>query len=193
MVDSLRDQLLRLGFRQQSDAKRGSTKKTSGTKVRRVPKASVKAASGSTSLLGEEDLVKAYVLRARMEEEERRQAERKAAETTRLRHERKQKIRQLLHGNVLNQSAAEYTRHFEYGGRIRRVYVNAAQRVALNAGELGIVQHAGRYLLVSRGVAEQVRDIDPRALALLPPIVTPMDTGNIECCDEDGVPDDLVW
>jgi uncharacterized protein YaiL (DUF2058 family) len=64
--------------------------------------------------------------------------------------------------------------------------VDAAQLAALNAGELGVVQQGGRYLLVSRDIAEQVRDIDPHQLALL---VDPNAAG----VGDDGVPDDLMW
>jgi uncharacterized protein YaiL (DUF2058 family) len=56
----------------------------------------------------------------------------------------------------------------------------------LNAGKLGIVQHGGRYLLVTQSIAEQVRAIDAHLLALL---VDPSASG----VGEDGVPDDLMW
>jgi uncharacterized protein YaiL (DUF2058 family) len=77
-------------------------------------------------------------------------------------------------------------RHFEYGNKIRRVHVDDAQLAALNAGELGVVQQGGRYLLVKRDVAEQVRQIDAQHLALL---VEPGSGG----IGDDGVPDDLMW
>ena len=108
-----------------------------------------------------------------------------AEEEARLRRERKKKIQQLLDGKVQNKAETELVRNFEYGGKIRRIHVDAAQLAALNAGELGVVQQAGRYLLVSREMAEQVRAIDAHLLALL---VDPDAAG-----DDDGVPDDLVW
>ena len=57
---------------------------------------------------------------------------------------------------------------------------------ALNAGELGVVQHAGRYLLVGRDTAEQLRELDANHVALL---VAPGGAG----MDDDGVPHDLMW
>ena len=51
---------------------------------------------------------------------------------------------------------------------------------------LGVVQHGGRYLLVTREVAEQVVAIDARQVALL---VDPAAAG----IGDDGVPDDLMW
>jgi uncharacterized protein YaiL (DUF2058 family) len=66
------------------------------------------------------------------------------------------------------------------------MYVDAAQLADLNTGKLGIVQNAGRYLLVTHGVAEQVRALDPHLVALL---VDPAAAG----VDDDGIPSDLMW
>jgi uncharacterized protein YaiL (DUF2058 family) len=125
-------------------------------------------------------------MRAQTEAGERKRAEQEAAEQARLRRERKQKIQQLLAGNTLNKADADQPRNFEYGGKIRRIYVDAAQLAALNAGELGVVQQGGRYVLVNRDIAEQVKAIDARQLALL---VDPAAAG----VGDDGVPDDLMW
>ena len=133
------------------------------------------------------DLAKAYALRAQTEANERKRAEQAAAEQARIKRERKAKIQQLLEGKVLNLAEAEHVRHFEYGGKIRRVHVDAAQLQALNAGELGVVQQAGRYLLLSREVVEQVRIIDAQQIALL------IEPGAASGVGEDGVPDDLIW
>jgi len=132
------------------------------------------------------DLAKAYAIRAQTEASERKRVEQEAAEQARLRRERKLRIQQLLDGKALNKAEADQPRNFEYGGKIRRVHVDAAQLTALNAGELGVVQQGGRYLLVSREIAEQVRVIDPHQLALL---VDP----NAGGVGDDGVPDDLMW
>ncbi|MDO1528711.1 DUF2058 family protein [Fulvimonas sp. R45] len=180
MADSLRDQLLKSGIvKQVREEKRAASPKP----VRPPPRGNPPARAGGS---GEIDLAKAYAIRARTEASERQQAEREAAEQARLKRERKQKVQQLLQGKALNKAEAEQVRHFEYGGKIRRVYVDAAQLAALNAGELGIVQQSGHYLLVERSLAEQVRDIDPHLLALL---VEP-GAGGI---GDDGVPDDLMW
>jgi uncharacterized protein YaiL (DUF2058 family) len=178
MADSLRDQLLKSGIvKQVREEKRAASPKHAHPPSRK----NAPAQPG-----GEIDLAKAYAIRARAEASERQRAEREAAEQARLKRERKQKVQQLLQGKALNKPEAEQVRHFEYGGKIRRVYVDAAQLAALNAGELGIVQQGGHYLLVKRSLAEQVRDIDPHLLALL------MEPGAGGIGD-DGVPDDLMW
>jgi uncharacterized protein len=187
MVDSLRDQLLKSGIvkqlrdekRQQQPAARPSAPQAKGKPPQHKPRP-------PRSHQEEIDLAKAYAMRAQTEASERKRAEQEAAEQARLKRERKAKVQQLLEGSALNKPDVDQVRHFEYGGKIRRVYVDAGQLAELNAGRLGIVQNSGRYLLVSQSVAEQIRDIDPHLVALL---VNP----SVEGVGEDGVPDDLMW
>ncbi|WP_108472986.1 DUF2058 domain-containing protein [Rhodanobacter thiooxydans] len=196
MADSLRDQLLKSGIVKQVQQDRAREPKrppppSSGKPARKGGKPARKggkppAARPAGQSQQDIDLAKAYALRAQTEARERQRIEREAAELARLRRERKQKIQQLLEGKALNKADADQPRNFEYGGKIRRVHVDAAQLAALNAGELGVVQQGGRYLLVSRDIAVQVRDIDPHQLALL---VDPNAAG----VGDDGVPDDLMW
>ena len=183
MSESLRDQLLKSGrVKQSREEKRGNEGKGK-------PSGKPHGHGGNppTARRNQEeiDLAKAYAIRAQAEANERKRAQQAAEEEARLRRERKQKIQQLLDGKVQNKAETELVRNFEYGGKIRRIHVDAAQLAALNAGELGVGQQAGRYLLVSREMAEQVRAIDAHLLALL---VDPDAAG-----DDDGVPDGLVW
>ncbi len=189
MADSLRDQLLKSGIVKQVQQDRvrkprGPSPQGKPARTETKPKFHGSATQGSSRQ--EIDLAKAYAIRTQTEVRERRQVEKEVAEQARLRRERKLKIQQLLEGKMLNKPEAEQARNFEYGGKIRRVHVDAEQLVALNAGELGVVQQAGRYLLVSRDIAEQVRTIDERQLALL------VDPG-VGGVGDDGVPDDLMW
>lgn len=192
MADSLRDQLLKSGIvkQVQPDRTREAKRPAQAPPGRHARKGGkpqhAPAAGGSGQSQQDIDLAKAYTLRAQTDARERKRIEQEAAEQARLRRERKQKIQQLLDGKALNKADADQPRNFEYGGKIRRVHVDAAQLAALNAGELGVVQQGGRYLLVSREIAEQVRGIDPHLLALL---VDPGASGT----GDDGVPDDLMW
>ena len=193
MADSLRDQLLKSGIVKQVQQDRPREQKRpvpppSGKIARKggKPPARTPAARQAGQSQQDIDLAKAYAIRAQTEARERKRVEQEAAEQARLRRERKLKIQQLLEGRTLNKAEADQPRNFEYGGKIRRVHVDAVQLAALNAGELGVVQQAGRYLLVSREVAEQVRAIDPHQLALL---IDPGANG----IGDDGVPDDLMW
>lgn len=134
---------------------------------------------------GEIDLAKAYAIRAQTDATERRRLEAEAAEQARLRKERKRKVEELLKGKALNLADADQVRHFPYGEKIRRVHVDAAQLVAINAGELGVVQQGGRYLIVDKAVITELQTLAPEFIALL---VDP----NAVSESDDGVPDDLM-
>lgn len=194
MVDSLRDQLLKCGIatpappappaRGRQQQRKPAAEPSRPTAQRRPKPAAPKTAKSHTA--GEIDLAKAYALRAQTLARERQQLAQATAEEARQRRERKLALQQLLAGKVLNKADADQPRSFEYAGKIRRVYVDVPQLAALNRGELGVVQQGGRYLLVTREVAEQVRGIDPHHLALL---VDP----DAAAAADDGVPDDLMW
>jgi uncharacterized protein YaiL (DUF2058 family) len=137
------------------------------------------------------DLAKAYAIRAQREKEERIEAERLKQEEARKRREAKARLAELLKDKGLNDPAAEIARHFDYGGKIKRIYVNAAQLRALNAGELGVVQIDGRYLLVDAALLAQAEAIFAPAIALK---VDPDATVEDPYADPQyQVPDDLVW
>lgn len=138
------------------------------------------------------DLAKAYAIRAQKEKDERIEAERLRQEEARKRREAKAKLVELLKDKALNDPNAEIARHFNYGGRIKRIYVNTEQLKSLNAGELGVVQLDGRYQLVTVALLLEAEAIfapsvalkvDPNAPAEDDPYADP----------QYQVPDDLVW
>jgi len=138
------------------------------------------------------DLAKAYAIRAQREKEERIEAERLKQEEARLRREAKAKLAEFVKDKALNDAEADIARHFPYGGKIKRIYVNADQLKALNAGELGVLQLDGRYLLVTAAVLDEAATLFAPAVALK---VDP----NAPAADDPyadpkyQVPDDLVW
>lgn len=210
MADSLRDQLLKSGIvKQVRDEKaaqappargprpQGNNARPQGSNAR--PQGNTKGKPGEgnrrpqsqqqrkpTPSNGEMDLAKAYAIRAQTEAGERRKLEQAAAEEARQRKERKRLLQEALDGKALNKPDVDQVRHFPYGDKIRRVHVDADQLVALNKGELGVVQHGGRYLLVNRATIDAVLKIAPEQVALL---VDP----NAVSEGDDGVPDDLMW
>lgn len=155
-----------------------------GGKVRTAGQRPAKRPGGEG---GEIDLAKAYALRSRSEQREREAKLRAERETAERRRRLREQVMALLDGKTLNLAEAEQVRNFEYGGKIRRVYVSDEQLAQLNRGELGVVQVRGRYLLVSRALAEQVAGIDPHALALLPEPEPDAETGGAAAAaDTDG-------
>jgi len=188
MSDSLRDQLLKAGFAPlpKSDPRPMGPQKSrrderGKPKDGRRPPAGARPARESR---GEIDLAKAYALRSKTEREEREREQREAERRARERKERRQKLATLLDGKALNHAEADIPRHFPHADRIRRVYVTAEQLPRVNGGELGVVQLAGRYLLVERETALAAQAIDPDALVLL---------CDPDAAADDDVPADLVW
>lgn len=138
------------------------------------------------------DLAKAYAIRAQKEKDERIETERLKQEQARLRREAKAKLSELLKDKGLNVADAEIARHFEYGGKIKRVYVTAEQLKALNSGELGVVQDGGRYLVVTAALLAEAEVIFAQAVALkVDPNAPPTDDPYSDLAYQ--VPDDLVW
>ena len=138
------------------------------------------------------DLAKAYAIRAQREKDERIEAERLKQEEARKRREAKATLAELIAGKGLNAADAEHVRHFEYGGKIKRIHVTADQLKALNAGELGVVQLDGRYVLVDAGTLAQAEAIFAPAIALKVDPDAPAEQDPY-ADPRYQVPDDLVW
>lgn len=214
MSDSLRDQLLGLGFKPspKPDKKPDRTSPPGGGKPHPHPRADADGAGRGRPQPGhaargprharrdakpgrtreEMDLAKAYALRAQREKQERIAAEQQKQEEARQRREAKARLAELLKDRTLNDPGAEIARHFPYGGKIKRIYVTGPQLKALNAGELGVVQLDGRYLLIPADLLAQAETIFPPAIALKVDPDAPV--GDDPYADPKyQVPDDLVW
>ena len=138
------------------------------------------------------DLGKAYALRAQREKDERIAAEAAKQEEARLRRQARAQLAELVKDRTLNQADADIARHFPYGGKIKRIYVTADQLKALNAGELGVLQMDGRYLLVVAELIAQAEQIFPAAVALKVDPNAPAEEDPY-ADPKYQVPDDLVW
>ena len=209
MSDSLRDQLLGLGFKpapkperkpeaRKPDARRPGPRppgKGAAPAPRTGPGGKPRPSQGQSRKprsQEEIDLAKAYAIRAQREKDERIEAERVKQEEARLRREAKAKLEAFLKDKALNDAEADIARHFPYGGKIKRVYVNAEQLKALNAGELGVVQQNGRYVLVSNAVLAEAEALFPACVALkVDPDAPAADDPYAD--PQYQVPDDLVW
>jgi uncharacterized protein YaiL (DUF2058 family) len=138
------------------------------------------------------DLAKAYAIRAQREKDERIAAEKAKQEEARQRREARARLAELIKGKALNVEDADIARHFPYGGKIKRIYVTQAQLKALNAGELGVLQQDGRYLLVTAELLVEAEAVFAPAVALK--VDPDMPAGDDPYADPQyQVPDDLVW
>lgn len=202
MSDSLRDQLLGLGFKPspKPDKPKTAAPRPGGHKAKAGVASPQRPASAEPrpgkgrkrDAGGGMDLAKAYAIRAQKEKEERIEAERLKQEAARLRREARAALTAFLVGKTLNADEADIARHFEYGGKIKRIYVTAEQLKALNAGELGVVQQNGRYLLVTAATLAEAEGIFAEAVALkVDPDAPAADDPYAD--PKFQVPDDLVW
>lgn len=204
MSDTLRDQLLGLGFKPAPKPERKPERKPdprpAGKHAGKPPHAKPAHARPGVGqgkpkpqrTREEIDLAKAYAIRAQKEKDERIEAERLKQEEARKRREAKAQLAVLLKDKAQNDPAAEFVRHFEYGGKIKRVYVTEAQLKALNAGELGVIQMDGRYQLVDAALLAQAEAIFAPAVALKIDPNAPADADPY-ADPQYQVPDDLVW
>ncbi|HSD17185.1 MAG TPA: DUF2058 family protein [Thermomonas sp.] len=219
MTNSLRDQLLGLGFKTAPKPERKpedrpapgkppqGAQRRGGKPVRtddRQPRkpgphapasqkpAQDRAAQNKPRTREDIDLAKAYAIRAQREKDERIEAERLKQEEARKRREAKAKLAGLIAGKGLNAADAEHVRHFEYGGKIKRIHVTADQLKALNAGELGVLQQDGRYLLVTAALLAEAEAIFAPAVALKVDPNAPVEADPY-ADPQYQVPDDLVW
>lgn len=205
MSDTLRDQLLGLGFKPSPKPERKPTEPrrppngnggrpgASGAAPASPPRApGRRSGAGKPRQRDDIDLAKAYAIRAQREKDERIAAERLKQEQARQRREARAQLEQLIRDKALNQADAEIARHFPYGGKIKRIYVTAEQLKALNSGELGVLQVNGRYLLVTTEVLAQAEAVFPPAVALkVDPSASQQEDPYAD--PKYQVPDDLVW
>ena len=206
MSDSLRDQLLGLGFKPAPTPKPEKRDQRPGSKPGAPPRRDERRPAGKSGpreggrgrgggrprTQDEIDLAKAYAIRAQREKEERIAAEAARQEEARQRREARAKLSEFLKDKALNDKDADIARHFPYGGKIKRLYVNPEQLRALNAGELGVVQLDGRYVLVTAQVLAEAAAIFAPCVALRVDPDAP--AGDDPYSDPQyQVPDDLVW
>lgn len=138
------------------------------------------------------DLAKAYAIRAQREKDERLKAEQARQEEARMRREARAKLAELVKDKTLNDADADIARHFPYGDKIKRIHVTEPQLKALNAGELGVLQIDGRYVLVTAEVLALAEATFAPAVALkVGPEASAGDDRYVD--PKYQVPDDLVW
>jgi len=159
---------------------------------RNIKKQKLETVADSPKNSKEINLAQAYALRAQKEQQEQLEAERQQQEQARQKRQAQHELAVFIKDKILNDPEADIARHFPYGGKIKRIYVTASQLKALNAGELGVVQHKGRYLLVSLSTLLEAEKLFPPAVALK---VDPNEASKDESYDDPKyqIPDDLVW
>ena len=137
------------------------------------------------------DLERAWIARHKAEKEDKERAKQARMADQEARRKRNLELDEVLQGRVLNDDSADLPRYFEHLGRIRRVLCTPKQREAINAGDLGIVNLRGAYLIVENDVLARYKDMAPD---LVPDLRGAEPEANeAEQEDYPPVPDDLTW
>ena len=133
-------------------------------------------------------LEEAYRLRQQQERQEQNQDKLRQQREQEARRQRNLKLDAIVKDKILNDAAADIRRYFEYGERIRHLYVTQEQLDALAEGKLGIVVLRGRYLLLD---AEALAEFQAVAPDLVPDLSK--SASGEEGDSADDVPEDLRW
>ncbi|MCU0754141.1 MAG: DUF2058 family protein [Xanthomonadales bacterium] len=189
MSGSLRDQLKALGLaKPKPEPVVEPARRSAPLRKERRPSVPVSStvATAASANAEEISLAKAYAAKVAAEQADAAAARRLQEEKARQKRERKAAAQALLQGKCLVKADAELSRHFEYGKKIRRIYVDAVQLRDLNAGRLGIAQLDGRFLLVTAETIDALHAVAPEFVALRVDPNAPRDEDVV-------VPDDLHW
>ena len=184
MSNNLRDQLLGLGFKASAPKPKPSRKKS----PQRPPSKDIKPKQTREEM----DLAKAYAIRAQTEKREIEEAKRLKEEQAAAKRKALAELQTYLVGKGISTEGGDIARHFEYGGKIKRIYVSADQLKLLNDGTLGVIQNKGHLHLMTREHVLEAAAIFAPSLALLVDPNEPV-ADDPYAKPEFQVPDDLIW
>lgn len=199
-MGSLQDALLKVGLADETQVKKprrdrpGATRSGPGQQTRRadqkrpVKGAGKPAPARSAQQRPGSDLERAWKAREQAEKREQEAHKQARVAAQEARRKRNQQLSELVAGKTLNRKEGEVPRYFEHLGRIRRVLCTPEQRDQLNAGQLGVVNLRGCYLLLDPDTLVAYRELAPDLVPDLSP-KEPEDDGS----HYPPVPDDLIW
>ena len=177
----------RTGQARQHEAGRSAPKRHPGTAN---PEGKKEAGTGKSS--ADLSLEQAYRARQQLERKEVEQTKQRQQREQEARRQRNLKLDEIVKDKALNSKEADVRRYFEYGGRIRHLYVTQKQLEALAANELGIVVLRGRYLIVEPSVRDEFKAVAGDLVPDLSKDTKASDEAAVEATGDD-VPDDLRW
>jgi uncharacterized protein YaiL (DUF2058 family) len=194
MAGSLRDQLVKAGVATSGQAKKAERQKRAEEQARRqgrggknAKSAAPDASSPANARQRARDLIADKVKRDRATAAVRN--EKNLAKSLRA------EIKQIILQNDQRTSEAkddDVPYNFVHGKKIKRIYVPRAQQQQLGSGDLVIVNNDGRYHLLSKNVAEQIRTRDPKRIIAAHDPSAPS-TPDDEYYAKFEIPDDLDW
>ncbi len=179
MTGSLQDQLLKSGLVSEQRVKESRKKKSRQFKKGKQ--------TGK-----EPSLAEAYAKRRHTDQQDKDRALNERREEARRKKALKDRLKNIIVPAAKNDPKADLPRHFEFAGKIRKLYVTASQQTALNEGKLGVAYHAGRHFLVEAPVIDKLRSVHADAISFFAPDVKTDDEVDDFYAGFE-VPDDLQW
>lgn len=163
--------------------------KSAGTGVRKTRVRKDSTAATGPDARQKSDLERAWAARKRAEAAEKERVKQARVADQEARRKRNLELDAIVEGKALNTEEGELPRYFEHLGRIRRVLCTAEQRQGLNAGELGVVNLRGRYLIVEPEILSAYKEL---AADLVPDLSGKEPEAEADS-DYPPVPDDITW
>ena len=210
MSTSLRDQLVKAGLASSSQAKKAEKQKLAEERAQRhsggKQGGKISGKKGGKKNANQDEAQTPKKLSTA--EKSRQLRAKKAAKdkaTAKVRNDKyaeramRAELKQLILKNDKRQKVADedaVAYNFVHGKKIKRIYVSAAERDLLSAGQLMVVNNDGIYHFVLPDVAKKIGERDPKRI-----IVAHQDSepANKEQSEDDAyyakfeVPDDLDW
>ena len=204
-MNSLRDQLLKVGLVTEQQAKKAAQQEQQRQFRHRPPKPKepprpsqktpqMNAAAAKPVVRGpQEPTQSAATLAAQQaqaakiarDQELNRKREEKAKRRARI-----AEIEQIIDQNRVPRLETEDFYSFIDGKKIRRMSVNPERREQLTSGVLAIVRYKGHYAAVPKATAERIRERDENMVV---PVVAQTSATTDDAYKDFVVPDDLMW
>ncbi len=181
MGNSFQDQFLKLGL---VDKKQVSKVKKQKHQKKKQKSAKKHVVVDENALLAQEALAKKKV---------------RAQELNRQREEKLKKrevtaaIKQMVEKNKLEKDANGVAYRFNDLGKIQRMFVKKEMADQLSSGQLGIVGFGNSYEVVSRTIAEKIKDLSDKTFILTNKSSNPKELESDDPYSDFEVPDDLMW
>jgi uncharacterized protein YaiL (DUF2058 family) len=175
MSESLRDQLLKMGLVTEKQARQASQPQRRPSRHQPPPPAEATRAARE-----------AEAAKVARDQELNRQRQTQAEAKARI-----AQIRQWIEQERVPKPQGDDTYNFVYGGKIRRIAIDAELRSRLGRGDIAIVRCEGRFDYVPAATAARIRERDERAVVQLGADAKPVDED--DPYRHHVVPDDLMW
>lgn len=183
MKNSLRDQLIKAGVATEEHLKRAkASDRKHYRQAKQQKRAGGRAPQTEAARLAAEAAAREKARAQALNRERQAEMNRQAAEA--------QARDMVVQGEIARKPAeTDIAFNFDHGGKIRKVYVNAALHKDLVAGKLAICRTRGRYRVVPVEVARKVQPIAPYLVVFLSDGPEPEDPAYADY----PIPDDLMW